>query len=68
MTEQIRITDLGQPELTEMQQGAVDYGESLVIELTPDSIMAEAREVTGLDDFGPTDFLERLSLLCDEAP
>ena len=66
MTEQIRITDLGQPILTREQQGAVDYGESLSVDLTPDSILAEASQVTGLEDFGAPDFLSRLSLLCEE--
>ena len=66
MSKQIRITDLGDPELTERQQGAVAYGESLSIDLTPDSILGEAREATGLDDFGPEGFMERLGLLCEE--
>jgi hypothetical protein len=66
MEDQIRIDDLGQPVLTEEQRGAVAYGERLAIDLTPDSILEEARHATGLDDFGPDDFIERLSLLCDE--
>ncbi len=66
MTGEIRITDLGSPTLNEMQQAALAYGEALEIELTCDSILAEARATTGLDDFGPEDFLERLGLLCDE--
>ena len=66
MNEDIHITDLGRPELTEQQQGAVSYGESLTIDLTPDSILQEARQTTGLEDFGAEDFLERLALLCDE--
>lgn len=66
MSEQIRITDLGRPQLTEQQRGAVAYGETLTVDLTPDSILEEARQATGLADFGPKDFLERLHLLCSE--
>jgi hypothetical protein len=61
MSDQIRIDDLAQPQLSENQLGAVQYGETLEIELTPQSILAEAKEATGLGDFMP-----RLALLCDE--
>ncbi len=66
MAETIRITDLAAPQLSEAQQGALAYGETLEIELTPQSILQQAREETGLDDYGSEDFLPRLSLLCDE--
>lgn len=66
MSEQIRITDLARPQLTEQQRGAVAYGETLTVDLSPDSILDEARQATGLADFGPEDFLERLHLLCSE--
>lgn len=66
MTESFYIDDLAEPDLTEMQQGAIAYGESQAVGLTPQSILAQAREEVGLDDFGPEDFHERLALLCDE--
>ena len=66
MSDAIRIHDLAQPELSDAQRGALAYGDTLRIELSRDSILQEAREATGLDDFGPTDFHERLDLLCDE--
>ena len=66
MSDAIRIHDLAQPELSEAQRGALAYGDTLRIELSRDSILQEAREATGLDEFGPTDFHERLDLLCDE--
>ena len=66
MSEQIHIPDLGQPLLTEQQRAAVAYGETLTVDLSADSILAEARQATGLIDFGPEDFLERLHLLCNE--
>jgi len=66
MSEKIRITDLGQPQLTDMQRAALDYGESLDIDLTAASVLEEVVAAAGLDDFGPSDFMERLGLLCDE--
>lgn len=66
MADTIRITDLGSPELSETQKGALAYGETLQIDLTPQSILAQAREETGLTDFGAEDFMPRLTLLCDE--
>jgi len=66
MADDIRIDDLAQPRLSDAQQAALAYGDSLTIELSVDSILGEARKKTGLDDFGPNDFLERLGLLLDE--
>jgi len=66
LTEEIRITDLAHPELSAGQQGARAYADTLEIELSSESILQEAREATGLEDFGPPDFQGRLQLLCDE--
>lgn len=66
MADDIRITDLAAPVLTELQQAAIDYGETLEVDLTPQGILADASAATRLDDFGPEDFLPRLGLLCDE--
>lgn len=66
MTEKIHLTDLAKPKLTAMQQGAVEYAETLTITLGSESIMREAEEATGLSDWGPDDFLPRLELLCNE--
>ncbi|MEH6584113.1 MAG: sulfotransferase [Halioglobus sp.] len=63
---EIHITDLASPVLTELQQGARDYGDTLEVDLTRDSILLEAEQKTGLDDWGPTDFLQRLDLLLEE--
>jgi Sulfotransferase family len=65
-TAAIHITDLAHPELSAAQQGALAYAQRLQIELTSSSILQEARQATGLDDFGPPDFLARLDLLCAE--
>ncbi len=66
MDEQIRITDLAQPLRSEMQLSALAYAETLQIELTSQSVLQEASQATGLEDFGPPDFLAGLELLCDE--
>ena len=66
MDEEIRITDLAQPLRSEMQLSALAYAETLQIELTSQSVLQEASQATGLEDFGPPDFLARLELLCDE--
>jgi len=66
VSEEIRITDLARPLRTEMQRSALAYAETLEIELTSQSILHEASQATGLDDFGSLDFVARLELLCDE--
>lgn len=66
MAEKIRITDLAAPQLTEQQRAAIEFTETLEIDLSVDGILAEAAQQTGLSDFGPEDFLERIGLLCDE--
>jgi len=66
MSNEIYIDDLANPVHTEMQKAALDYGESLNIQFDREAILADAREKTGLSDFGAGDFIERLDLLCDE--
>lgn len=62
----IDIDDLRRPIYDERQRGILAFGASLVVDLDRDKILDEARRRTGLDDFGPLDFLERLDLLIDE--
>jgi hypothetical protein len=66
VSDEIRITDLASPRLSAAQQGALDYADTLRLELSSASLLQEARRATGLSDFGPQDFLQRLDLLCDE--
>jgi sulfotransferase family protein len=66
LSDEIRISDLKDPELTPQQRGAMDYVDTLQIELNSDSILREAQQITGFTDFGPPDFKPRLKLLCDE--
>lgn len=66
MSEAVRIADLRNPELSEAQRQALDYGATLKVDFTVDAILAQARRETGLEDFGAEDFLERLRLLTEE--
>ena len=60
MAEKIIISDIASPQLTDDQQGVIEFGDMLDIDFTVDAILNEAKQATGLDDFGPDDFLERL--------
>ena len=66
MADKIRIHDLAQPKLNELQQSIREFGETLSVTLDAQDILDEARAAVGLENFGPMDFLERLELLCDE--
>jgi hypothetical protein len=62
----IRIRDLAKPELGDLQKGALAYADGLELDLGVDAVLAKASEATGLDDFGPDDFRERLALWLSE--
>jgi hypothetical protein len=64
--ERIRIDDLRAPVLTDVQRAAQAYGERQKVELTPAAVLAAAGRRTGLSDFGPDDFRERLALQLEE--
>ena len=66
MANKIRIADLAKPILSEVQKNAIAYGDTLKFDFTENGVLSAARERTGLADFGPSDFLERLNLLLDE--
>jgi hypothetical protein len=65
-SKKIRIDDLAAPVLTDLQRAALAFGEKNPVSLTPDSVLAAAVERTGLSDFGPDDFRERLALWLSE--
>ena len=58
----IRIDDLAEPVLTDLQRGAIAWGETQQLDLTVDNVLQRATDATGLDDFGSDDFRERLDL------
>ncbi len=62
----IRITDLAEPQYSDEQRALLAFGETLNVSLDAGEILNEASAALGLDDFGPSDFRERLELLCDE--
>jgi hypothetical protein len=65
-TNDIRIEDLAKPQLTDIQKAALDYGDSLNVDLSVDVILQAARDNVGLSDFGAEDFLARLEILSQE--
>jgi hypothetical protein len=62
----VRIDDLAEPVFSDDVRGVLammaEAGRGLRLE--PDVLMAAAVEQTGLENFGPDDFLERLDVLC----
>mgnify|MGYP000560005187 CR=1 FL=1 len=64
---EIRIDDLKAPVLTPMQKMVIDGFAGVEVEFTEDAVLGEAKERTGLSDFGPDDFRERLAVWCRAA-
>lgn len=62
----IRIADLANPQLNDMQKAALAFGETLQVDFREEYILEQARRRTGLSDFGPDDFRERLRVLREE--
>lgn len=62
----IRIEDLTQPVLDEGQKAALAHADSLEVDLSIGAVQAAAHEQTGLDDWGPDDWQERLGVWFDE--
>ena len=65
MGNEIRIDDLASPVLNDIQKMGIDYGETVHTELTVDAVCEAAIAATGLSDFGPEDFRERLQVQLD---
>ncbi len=60
--QKIIIGDMRQPVLSELQAGAIAHGAANPVTITEDGVLNAARAQTGLSDFGPQDFRERLRL------
>jgi hypothetical protein len=56
----VRIEDLRQPRRSVEEQAIYDYAVGLEIDLDPEQVVRDARERTGLEDFGDPTLLERL--------
>ncbi len=66
MKREIEIDDLCQPKLNDIQIAALAYCDANPVELSETTVLDEARRRTGLSDFGPDDFRERLRILLAE--
>src|SRR5438874_13037296 len=62
----VRITDLANPERTEALLARLAEAEHHPVELTVDAVLAAAAQATGLEDFGPPDFRDRLAVELQE--
>jgi hypothetical protein len=62
----ITFSDLREPVLSDEQRRLVEEAERHPVELRVEAVVAAASAATGLDDFGPPDFRERLHVLLDE--
>jgi hypothetical protein len=62
----VRIDDLAQPRFTDEVRAILDFMSEAGsrVALQPSDLMDAAITETGLHDFGPTDFQERLEVLC----
>jgi len=60
----IHIDDLRDPVLTPMQKMILEGMAGTQVAFTVDAVMGDAKERTGLSDFGPDDFVERLQVWC----
>jgi hypothetical protein len=60
----VRIDDLKAPVLTPMQKMVLDGFAGVDVEFTEEAVLKEAKQRTGLSDFGPDDFRERLGVWC----
>ncbi len=62
----VRIDDLADPRFGDDARAVLDFMEESGsgIRLEPEPLMQAARDETGLADYGPTDFAERLDVLC----
>ena len=63
MAHAIHIDDLAAPRLSEVQAGALAWGETVTVDFSEQSILDAAYQRTGLSDFGAEDFRERLRVL-----
>ncbi len=66
MSNEIHLDDLAAPVLSETQRQALQWAETVHMDFGEQSILDEARALTGLSDFGADDFRVRLGLLRDE--
>lgn len=62
----LRVDGLRDETRSPAERAALDAAEQQTLDLSVDHVLAAASQQTGLDDFGPMGFTERLGLLLDE--
>jgi hypothetical protein len=62
--EVFHIDDMLHPVLTELQQAALAGAAQASFDFSSEAILGAAQALTGLNDFGAMDFIERLDLWC----
>lgn len=65
-TKVFRVEQFRNPALAPDRRAELEAGEAEPLDMTVEGVLAEARQITGLSDFGPMDFTERLELLLGE--
>lgn len=60
----IHIDDIRDPQLSEVQQSILAMDKDIAVSFSVEGILDEARQATGLSDFGDMEFLTRLEILC----
>ncbi|MGO9856387.1 MAG: sulfotransferase family protein [Acidimicrobiales bacterium] len=63
MSKEVRIDDLREPTRTPEEQSTYEMALAMRVELDADGIVAEARAITGLTDFGDVTLLDRLAAM-----
>jgi hypothetical protein len=63
----IRIEDLAEPVLDERQKQTLEFASQIQVRFEEEVVLEEARKRTGLSDFGPDDFRERLRVWLSSA-
>lgn len=58
----IRILDLAEPRLSDIQRGTIEAVGQLTVTFSEDAVLGAAVKQTGLSDFGADDFHERLGV------
>ena len=66
MPTKFSIDDLRLPQMSDEQRAYIAQVEANPVTLTKDAVLAAARDATGLSDFGPDDFHDRLDRLIGE--
>ena len=62
----LRVEGMRDDSRTPEERARLEAAEQRPLDMSVDGVLDAAREQTGLDDFGPMDFTERLELLLDE--